>query len=390
MISAQEEHAERIANRSAGVNDMYDQHYGLSGHPFQLAADPAFYFESTTHRKALSYLGYGLAQGEGFIVITGEAGAGKTILAEYLMATIDPRRLAAVQIAPTRSCDVLRLAAHAFGIATDGAETAQIVAEIEGFLDQSARSGKRVLLVVDDAQNLSAAALEELRTLASFQLAGQSLLQIFLFGQPALRDLIHGEARLDQLRQRIIAAHHLGALQPEEAAPYIEHRLRLAGWTGRTRFTPDSYALLASESAGVPRRLNALVSRVLLLGAIDKLDIIDRRVIEAVIADAGTDAQSFDPAPLDMPSAPDVREDMSDLQAIRSEVDACSAILSRSAGDASDHGDLSARLLGFEQRLAVAELRLQEQDEVLRRILAKLIAWAERDNRSGPFASRAA
>jgi general secretion pathway protein A len=369
---------------------MYDQHYGLSGQPFQLAADPAFYFESATHRKAVSYLGYGLAQGEGFIVITGEAGAGKTILAEYLMATIDPRRLTAVQIAPTRSCDVLRLAAQAFGIATNGAETVQIVAGIEAFLDQNARSGKRVLLVVDDAQNLSAAALEELRTLATFQLAGQSLLQIFLFGQPALRALIDGEARLDQLRQRIIAAHHLDALQPEEAAPYIEHRLRLAGWTGRPRFTPDGYALLARESAGLPRRLNALVSRVLLLGAIDKLDIIDRRVIEAVIADAGTDTQSFDPAPSDMPSAPDMREDMSDLQAIRSEVDACSAILSRSAAEASDHGDLSARLLAFEQRLAVAELRLQEQDEVLRRILAKLIEWAERDNRSGPFASRAA
>lgn len=382
--------------------------YGLTDRPFQLTPDPRFYFDSATHRKAMTYLGYGLAQGEGFIVITGDIGAGKTTLVGHLMATIDPRRLTAVQIVSTQvgGDDMLRLAAQGFGIGTDGVEKAQILARIEALLHQNARAGKRALLIVDEAQNLSAPALEELRMLSNFQLGGQSLLQIFLLGQPEFRDLINGETRLEQLRQRIIAIHHLDAMQADEVAPYIEHRLRVVGWTGRPRFTPDGYALLARESAGIPRRLNALVSRVLLLGAIDHLDIIDRRVIEAVIADAGADAQAGVevPQPAQMPeqvatpfdaahetplhAQAEARVDLRDLQAIRSEVDAYSAVLS--SIEPTAQADMAAQLRGFEQRLTVLEQRVQEQDEVLRRVLAKLIEWAERDDRNGPFAHRAA
>jgi len=394
---------------------MYDQYYGFSGRPFQLTPDPAFYFESGTHRKAMSYLGYGLAQGEGFIVITGDIGAGKTTLVGHLMATIDPRRLTAVQLVSTQvgGDDMLRLAAQGFGIATEAVEKAQLLAQVEGFLHSQARAGKRALLIVDEAQNLSPSALEELRMLSNFQLGGQSLLQIFLLGQPEFRDMINGEARLEQLRQRIIAIHHLDPMQPDEIAPYIEHRLRVVGWTGRPRLTPDAYALLARESAGVPRRLNALVSRVLLLGAIDKLDIIDSRVIEAVIADAGADARPAvretepeisaptyeEPVAVSEPE-PDrrdhiappaaVHDDMTDLQAIRTEVNAYSAALSGKAAEPVADTELAAQLRAFEQRLTAVEQRAEEQDEVLRRVLAKLIEWAERDDRNGPFAHRAA
>jgi putative secretion ATPase (PEP-CTERM system associated) len=381
---------------------MYDEYYGFSGRPFQLTPDPVYYFESTTHRKAMSYLGYGLAQGEGFIVVTGEIGAGKTTLVAHLMVTIDPRRLTAVQIVSTQvgGDDMLRLAAQGFGIATVGLEKAQLLQRLESVLHQQARAGKRSLLIVDEAQNLSPAALEELRMLSNFQLGGQSLLQIFLLGQPEFRTMINGEARLEQLRQRVIATHHLEAMLPEEVAPYIEHRLRIVDWTGNPRFTPDAYAMLARESAGVPRRLNALVSRVLLLGAIDHLDLIDGRVVEAVVADASIETQLI-PTSAAAPEVPDVpafepelppqSDDMSDLEVIRNEVRAFSrALYGRAAESPGIDQSLAARVELIERRLGAVEQRSQEQDEALRRVLAKLIEWAERDVRNGPFSNRAA
>ena len=200
--------------------------------------------------------GYGLAQGEGFIVITGDIGAGKTTLVGYLMATIDPQRLTAVKIVSTQvgGDDMLRLAAQSFGIATDEVEKAHILSRIEAFLHYQARAGRRTLLIVDEAQNLSEEALEELRMLSNFQLGGQSLLQIFLLGQPEFRDKVSGSNRLEQLRQRVIATHHLEPMQAEEVALYIEHRLKVVGWAGNPRFTPDAYAMLARASGGVPRR----------------------------------------------------------------------------------------------------------------------------------------
>ncbi len=382
---------------------MYDQFYGFSGRPFQLTPDPAFYFESATHRKAMSYLGYGLAQGEGFIVITGDIGAGKTTLVGHLMATIDPRRLTAVQIVSTQvgGDDMLRLAAEAFGIASDGVDKAQLLTRIEAMLHANARAGKRSLLIVDEAQNLSSSALEELRMLSNFHLGGQPLLQIFLLGQPEFRRMITGEARLEQLRQRVIATHHLEPMQPDEVAPYIEHRLRLVGWTGNPRFTPDAYDLLASESGGVPRRLNALVSRVLLLGAIDHVDLIDSRVVEAVIADTGAETgastigspatEPFASAggPAAQPASPEA-DDLGELHSIRAEVGALNAALSTPASPPSGDSEIAQRLAAVEERLAAVEQRSNEQDEVLRRVLAKLIEWAERDERHGPFAHRAA
>jgi putative secretion ATPase (PEP-CTERM system associated) len=269
---------------------MYDQFYGLQGRPFQLTPDPHYYFESATHRKALSYLGYGLAQGEGFIVITGDIGAGKTTLVGHLMQTIDPARLTAVKIVSTQveGDDMLRLVAQSFGLATDGQSKAAILHQVEGFLYAQARAGRRTLLIVDEAQNLPVSAVEELRMLSNFQLGGQSLLQIFLLGQPEFRDLIRSP-ELEQLRQRVIATHHLEPMMAQEVEPYVLHRLSIAGWNGNPAFTPAAFSALYAATGGVPRRLNALVSRVLLLGAIEQLHLIDEDVVGAVVADMGLD-----------------------------------------------------------------------------------------------------
>ncbi|HUD91711.1 MAG TPA: XrtA/PEP-CTERM system-associated ATPase [Sphingobium sp.] len=287
---------------------MYDQFYGLQGRPFQLTPDPHYYFESATHRKALSYLGYGLAQGEGFIVITGDIGAGKTTLVGHLMQTIDPSRLTAVKIVSTQveGDDMLRLAAQSFGLETEGFTKAATLQRIESFLHTQARAGRRSLLIVDEGQNLSISAIEELRMLSNFQLGGQSLLQIFLLGQPEFRDLLKSP-ELEQLRQRVIATHHLEPMMSREVEPYILHRLGVAGWTGNPHFTDGAFAALYAATGGVPRRLNALVSRVLLLGAIEGLHVIDADVVAAVVADMGMDVD-LTPEPVE-PSVLDIVEE---------------------------------------------------------------------------------
>lgn len=278
---------------------MYEHFYGLQGRPFQLTPDPHYYFESATHRKALSYLGYGLAQGEGFIVITGDIGAGKTTLVGHLMHTIDPVRLTAVKIVSTQvgGDDMLRLAAQSFGLATDGMTKAATLQQIEGFLHGQARAGRRTLLIVDEAQNLGISAIEELRMLSNFQLGGQSLLQIFLLGQPEFRDLLKSP-ELEQLRQRVIATHHLEPMLPREVEPYVLHRLGVAGWSGNPAFSPAAFSALYAATGGVPRRLNALLSRVLLMGAIEEMYAIDADTVAAVVADMGLDTDVA-PAPLD-------------------------------------------------------------------------------------------
>ncbi len=270
---------------------MYDEFYGLTGRPFQLTPDPRFYFESGTHRKALSYLGYGLAQGEGFIVITGEVGAGKSTLAAHLMASVDRQRLTAAQIV-TSALDgeeLIHVAARAFGLEVAGHDKATALAQIEAFLHHEAREGRRCLLVVDESQNLSVEALEELRMLSNFQLGAHPLLQILLLGQPEFRTLLQTSPDLEQLRQRVIASHHLDAMEPSEVSAYVEHRLALVGWQGRPQFEPRVYADLAKASGGVPRRVNQIINRLLLMGAVEQRDHIDAAMLQAVMNDLAGD-----------------------------------------------------------------------------------------------------
>jgi putative secretion ATPase (PEP-CTERM system associated) len=386
---------------------MYDQFYGFEGRPFQLTPDPHFYFESATHRKALSYLGYGLAQGEGFIVITGDIGAGKTTLVGHLMATIDPARLTAVKIVSTQvgGDDMLRLAAQSFGLPVDGLPKAQILRQTEAFLHAQARAGRRSLLIVDEAQNLSVSAIEELRMLSNFQLGGQSLLQIFLLGQPEFRDLLKSPD-LEQLRQRVIATHHLEPMMPDEVEPYILHRLSVVGWTGDPHFTPDAFTAIYAATGGVPRRINLLASRVLLLGALDQLSEIDAEAVHAVVADMGADSDAtlqvvapsaldeveedaaphVQPAPERPIAAPPVQPQSDtmltgEIAALRAEVDRLRR--EQFAIQAVDPEALKDCFTLIEERLSALEMRVAEQDTALRRVLTLLVEWVEREDRMG-------
>lgn len=270
---------------------MFDDFYGLEARPFQLTPDPAFYFESLTHRKALSYLGYGLAQGEGFVVITGEVGAGKSTLVAYLMATIDPQRMTAANVV-TSALDgeeIVHVVAQSFGIPVAGHDKASALGAIEAFFHDEARAGRRCLLIVDEAQNLSISALEELRMLSNFQLGSHPLLQTLLLGQPEFRQTLLESDQLEQLRQRVIATHHLGAMQAKEIQPYIEHRLTCVGWTGNPGFGVDVFAGLHEATGGIPRRINQIVNRLLLLGAVDRREHIDAAMLAQVLDEMSDD-----------------------------------------------------------------------------------------------------
>ncbi|MCB2084536.1 MAG: AAA family ATPase, partial [Sphingomonadaceae bacterium] len=246
---------------------MFDDFYGLTGRPFQLTPDPNFYFESTTHRKALSYLGYGLAQSEGFIVITGEIGSGKSTLVAHLMQKIDRDQMTVGQVVTSNldGEELVHVAAQSFGLDVEGHDKASALGAIENFLHEEAREGRRCLLVVDESQNLSVEALEELRMLSNFQLGSHPLLQLLLLGQPEFKQVLAQHGELEQLRQRVIAAHHLEAMEPGEIEPYIKHRLECVGWQGNPDFDQRVFAELYSATGGIPRKVNQVVTRLLLL-----------------------------------------------------------------------------------------------------------------------------
>ena len=270
---------------------MFDDFYGLEARPFQLTPDPAFYFESLTHRKALSYLGYGLAQGEGFVVITGEVGSGKSTLVAYLMATIDPERMTAANVV-TSALDgeeIVHVVARSFGLEVEGHDKASALGAIEAFLHEEARAGRRCLLIVDEAQNLTIPALEELRMLSNFQLGSHPLLQTLLLGQPEFRHTLLESAQLEQLRQRVIAAHHLSAMQPKEVQAYIEHRLSCVGWQGNPSFDQRVFAEIYAATGGIPRRINQIVNRLLLLGAVDQRTRIDASMLQQTLDELNDD-----------------------------------------------------------------------------------------------------
>jgi general secretion pathway protein A len=261
---------------------VYESFFGLTGKPFQLNPDPAFFYGSRGHKRAFAYLQYGVHQSEGFIIITGEVGAGKTTLVRSLLEQIDPNRMVAANLVTTQldAEDLLRSVAVAFGLPIRAMDKAQLLAELEAFLTSLVPQGKRALLVVDEAQNLTGRAIEELRMLSNFQLGNQGLLQSFLVGQPELRALMQGPD-LQQLRQRVIASYHLGPLDRTETQAYVEHRLRHVGWNDNPHFEHGAFDAVYTFSAGIPRRINTLCNRVLLAAALSEEHIVSVASVES-------------------------------------------------------------------------------------------------------------
>lgn len=249
---------------------MYEAFYHLRTKPFLLSPDPRFFFSSRGHRRAVAYLVYGAHQGEGFIVITGEIGAGKTMLVARLAQMLARQNLVLGQVVSTRlgPDDLVRMVAAAFGLPQHDSK-AVLLDRLGQFLLACNQQGKRALLIVDEAQNLPSMSVEELRMLSNFVQGNRPLLQTFLLGQPEFRRTLQGPD-MEQLRQRVLAAYHLGPLDQAETEAYILHRLRTAGWSGDPSFSPDAFPLIHEYTGGIPRRINILCDRLMLMGCLDQ------------------------------------------------------------------------------------------------------------------------
>ncbi|KWV96122.1 AAA family ATPase [Erythrobacter sp. AP23] len=396
---------------------MYEQFYGFSERPFQLTPDPAFYFESVTHKKALSYLGYGLNQGEGFVVITGEVGSGKSTLVAHLKQKLDDDRMTVGEVVTSAldGDEMIHVAARSFGLDVTGRDKAADLAAIELFLHEEARNGRRTLLIVDEAQNLSIGALEELRMLSNFQLGSHPLLQTLLLGQPEFKQLLAHSDELEQLRQRVIAAHHLEPMQPGEIEPYVLHRLGHVGWDGNPKLDKGLWVKLHKATGGIPRKVNQVMTRLLLLGAVEERDLLDTDMLDSVIEEMSGDAAPSDEARAkprpdrDLPAAEAIARAKNEGQNAAPEPTLESG--APRGTDARDKGLLDHQIEAIEagfaerdkhlaalrrevaklaeqrvsgglpddvgQRLASIEARLDEQERSLRHVLTMMIDYFE-------------
>jgi general secretion pathway protein A len=263
---------------------MYETFYGLSSKPFQLNPDPSFYYASKQHRRAKAYLDYGVLRNEGFVVITGEIGAGKTTILRALLDSLNRSSVVVGNLVTTQldADDILRMVGAAFGFNVANVPKSSLLITLEAFLISQASQGKRCLLVVDEAQNLTPRAVEELRMLSNFQLGNQSLLQSFLVGQPEFRETLQSP-EMEQFRQRVAATCHIGPLDLEETQNYIEHRLKCAGYSGKPTFDAEAFTIIYRASHGIPRRINSVCDRLFLLGFLaNKLNFTADDVNEVV------------------------------------------------------------------------------------------------------------
>jgi len=264
---------------------MYLDFYGFTQKPFNLVADPGFLYMSAKHRLALTYLEYGLMDGIGFVLLTGEIGTGKTTLIRKLLSQVEKDvEIAVVFNTNVTSEQLLELILHEFEIETRSRRKAAHLDTLNQFLIQKYGEGRRVVLIVDEAQNLSWSALEEIRMLSNLQTDQEPLLQIVLVGQPALRSKLQ-DPSLAQLSQRIAVSYHLGSLSFEEVREYISHRLKKAGNQEVNIFDPEALKSISHHSKGIPRAINIICDAALLYGYADELKSLSKQVIEQVIKD---------------------------------------------------------------------------------------------------------
>jgi putative secretion ATPase (PEP-CTERM system associated) len=270
---------------------VFDTFYQLSGLPFMLTPDSRFFFGSSGHSRAIAHLVYGLSQQEGFIVITGEVGAGKTTLVEQLWAQLDRNTYVMARVVTTQVSgdDLLRLVMANFGVdETPGSDKATLLRRFEQMVREQRSQGRRCLLVVDEVQNLSLAAMEELRMLSNITVDGRASVQTILLGQPQFRPML-ASRDVEQLRQRVLASYHLGPLTEAETRLYIEHRLRTVGWQADPVWDDTAFSAVHRHSGGIPRRINTLCSRVLLFGALEEAHVISGDIVDSTALELDRD-----------------------------------------------------------------------------------------------------
>ncbi|QIB64729.1 AAA family ATPase [Kineobactrum salinum] len=250
---------------------MYDQFYRFNAEPFRLSPDHAFAYAHKGYTKARAYMAYAFLRAEGFVMITGRPGTGKTTLIGALLDQLAGENVTLANLVCTQlqADDLLKLVAYEFGVAPAVVHKGELLQRLTQQLKSWYRDGRRALLIVDEAQDLSVSAMEELRLLTNIQVDGRPLLQIFLLGQPELRELVLSP-ELEQVHQRIVAATHLRPLELDETEAYILHRLEVVGWCGDPSISRAIFPLVYKFSEGIPRRINLICSRLLLHCAVEQ------------------------------------------------------------------------------------------------------------------------
>jgi len=306
---------------------MYERFYGFRERPFSLTPDPSYLYPSRVHREALSHLRYGIEGHAGFTVITGEIGCGKTTLLQTVLRSLD-RKTSISRLMNTMldSRDLLEAIMLDFGLDPGpGRSKPYLIRDLAQFLVDERKAGRLTLLIIDEAQNLSVSALEEVRMLSNFETEKSKLLQIVLVGQPNLRDLL-ARHDLEQLRQRVTVSYHLEPLTAEETHAYVNHRLRHASVGAPLTFPRPVTDLIHVYSRGVARTINVIADAVLLYGYGSDKRQIDLELTNEVVSDLGLTATSSQPAPggaaaspLDIPEAAPMAPPLA-IEATESEV----------------------------------------------------------------------
>jgi type II secretory pathway predicted ATPase ExeA len=260
---------------------MYLEHFGLTAQPFRLTPDSGFLFMSEPHSRAKAFMDYTVWNREGFVVITGEIGCGKTTLIQKLLSELDKSVVVVAKLLQTQLDEVefLQAVLLEFGLNPKNANKADLLDMLSSFLGEQFVQHKRIVLVVDEAQNLSRKVLEEIRILAELETQKEKILHVILVGQPQLNEILdHPE--MEQLKQRVKLRYHIRALSEEEHAGYIRHRLSIVGASNRTLFPPETLPLIYQYSGGIPRLINTLCDTVLTCAWADNLSEITTEIVE--------------------------------------------------------------------------------------------------------------
>lgn len=265
---------------------MYEVFYKLKAEPFRLSPDHKFCFEHKGYAKARAYMAYAFQRAEGFVMITGRPGTGKTTLIGELVESLSGDKVFTANLVCTQlqADDLLKTVAYSFGVGSAQLDKAEMLQRLTVLFQRWYREERRALLIVDEAQDLSPSAIEELRLLTNIQTGGQPLLQIFLLGQPQLRDLILSP-EMEQVHQRIVAASHIEGLAVDETEDYAMHRLQVVGWQGDPALDRAIFPLIHKFSEGVPRRINLICSRLFLLGSVEERHAIGVEDVRVVISE---------------------------------------------------------------------------------------------------------
>jgi putative secretion ATPase (PEP-CTERM system associated) len=263
---------------------MYEEFYGFREEPFRLSPDSRLCFLHPSYKKARAYMQYALQRREGFVMVTGRPGTGKTTLINDITNQLSNQGNlhAALTSTQIQADDLLRLVVLKFGLNADTHYKAELIHQLENYLYRLHREGRRPLLIIDEAQDLAASALEELRLLTNLQKDNQPLLQIFLVGQEELRQTVLTPG-LEQLHQRIVAACHLEPLTLDATEEYIRHRLTRVGWDNCPQLEEAIYEPIHRHSLGIPRVVNQICSRMLLHGMVEEKTHLGLEEVREVI-----------------------------------------------------------------------------------------------------------